>query len=105
MPGGGRKTCGAEKSPAAPSSQHRDVQFANLLAKGVAIEAQHLRRSDLVAAGRLQGEDDQRLLDLAQDAVEQARCRECIPVRAEVISEMPFHRATQAIPSWFRHNR
>ena len=46
-----------------------EVEVADLLAQGVAIDAEQLGCPDLVAAGGRQGGADQRAFDLAQDAV------------------------------------
>src|SRR3954462_6425634 len=46
-----------------------EVEVTDLLAQGIAIDAEELRRPDLVAAGGGQGGADQRRLDLPQDPV------------------------------------
>src|SRR5687767_2555596 len=64
-------------------ADHLDLQIADLLAQGVAVEAEQGRGADLVAARRRQGEVDQGPLDLAQHAVVDAGGRQPVAVGRE----------------------
>ena len=48
------------------AADYGNVQFADFLAQGVAIEARQMSGSDLVAAGGAEGQHDQRPFDFAQ---------------------------------------
>src|ERR1700748_3108240 len=55
-----------------------NVQVANLLAQRVAVEAQQVRRPDLIAPGRRERRRSQRLLDVLAYAVIETRRRHAI---------------------------
>src|SRR5215204_1268868 len=67
------RRCGASPSPlpggSARAANDLEVEVADLLAQGVPIDAEELRRPDLVAAGGGERGADQRRLDLPQDPV------------------------------------
>ena len=62
----------------AAAAEHLDVEVADLLAQGVAVEAEQLGGPDLVAARGRQRRGHQRLLDLPQDAVIEAGRRQVV---------------------------
>ena len=76
-----------------------EFQVPHLLAQGVAIDAEKLRRPDLVAAGGRKGRADQRPFDLAQDAVIEARRRQRVLEAGEIFGQVPLDRVRQP----FRH--
>src|SRR5690349_24137754 len=61
-----------------------NVQFADLLAQGIAIEPEHVRGLELIAARRQQGARDQRTLDLAKQPVIDTGRRQRSVVRTEI---------------------
>src|SRR5579862_7213793 len=76
--GGGR---GARFSAQRPNGPQ--IEIANLFAQGVAVESEHLRRLDLIAARRRQRGGDQRRLQFAQQPVIKTDRRRIVAERAE----------------------
>src|SRR5205814_4110554 len=74
-----------------------DVEVADLLAKGVAVDPEQVGSADLVAAGRGQRRRQQRMFDLAQDAVIEAGRRKPIAEVREIARQMPLHRGVDRI--------
>ena len=72
-------------------------QVPDLLAQGIAVEAQQLRRPDLVAAGGGQADGDQRPLHLLHDAVIDARRRQPVALGEEILGQILLHRRAPAI--------
>ena len=70
------------------ASDHLDAELADLLAQGVAIEAEQLRRADLVAARRRQRNRHQRPLHFADDAVIESRWRQPFAIFGEMRREV-----------------
>src|SRR5262245_7150025 len=66
------------------------VELAYLLAQRVPIQPEQAGRANLVAARGLEGQLDQRPLDLAQDPAVKAARRQIILVRGEVVTQMPL---------------
>src|SRR5262245_15748849 len=58
---------GHPRSPAA--AEHLNIEIADFLAQGVAVDPQQVGGPDLVAAGRRQRHRQQRVFDLAQHPV------------------------------------
>ena len=75
--------------------ENLDVEVADFLAQGIAVDAQQIRGADLIAAGRSQGRRQQRLLNLAQDPVIQPGRRQAILEAREIIGQMPLDRRTE----------
>src|SRR5215472_8489835 len=65
-----------------------DVELADLFAQRVAVEAEELRRLELIPARRSQRNQDQRLLDFAQHAIIKAGGGQPALMRREVIAQM-----------------
>src|SRR6266851_8829054 len=65
-----RESGGEVALPAA--AEHLDVEVADLLAQGVAVETEQIGGADLVAAGRRERHREERMLDLAQHPVIEA---------------------------------
>src|SRR5579863_5267703 len=74
-----------------------DVEVADLLAQGVAVEAQKVGGANLIAAGRSQGRREQRDLDLLEDAVIEARRRHAIGEAREVRGQIGLDRTTEIV--------
>src|SRR5690242_12442421 len=72
------------------ASVRLQVELAQLLAQGVAVEAQQLGRPDLVAPRCLQRQRQQRPFHLAQDPVIEAACRQAMRMRLEIAVDMPL---------------
>src|SRR6185312_13735884 len=65
-----------------------DIELADLLAEGVAVEAQELGRFELVAPGGTEAQQDERPLDLAQYAVIEPGGRQAALMRGKIVLEM-----------------
>src|SRR5689334_18449070 len=65
-----------------------DVEFADLLAESVAVEAEELGGFELVAAGGPQAQQDQRPLDLAQHPVIEPSRRQTALMRGKIVLEV-----------------
>ena len=74
-----------------------NIQVADLLAQRVAVEAEHRRGLDLVAAGRRQGKADQRPLHLGDHPVVDIGRRHAAVVRGEEVADVPLDRARQRL--------
>ena len=74
------------------------------LRKVLRLRPEQLRRPDLVAARRRQGQQDQRPLDLAQHPVVEPGGRQGVLVRGEIVARDAV-RPRRASPSFCRHRR
>src|SRR5262249_34980722 len=75
----------------APAAIDLDIEVANLLAQGVAVQPEQVGGPDLVAAGRSEGCGKQRNLDLLEDAVIEARRRDAVGKALEVRGEIGLY--------------
>ena len=57
---------------ASSATENLDVEVAYFLAQGIAVDPQQVRGTDLIAARGREGRGQQRMLDLAQNAMIQA---------------------------------
>ena len=78
---------------------HLQVEVADLLAQGVAVDAEQFGGPDLVAARRGQRRADQRAFDLAQDAVIEAGRRQLSRKPREIVREVALDRVGQRLPT------
>src|SRR6266496_5795176 len=85
------------KRRSAGGTDHLDLQLADLLAQGVAMDAQEIGGADLVAAGGGERRGDQRIFDLAQDAVIEARRRQRALEIGEIPAEIPLDRDRELV--------
>ena len=69
------------------------VELADFLAQRIAVKAEQLGRPDLIATRRSQCRRDQWWLDLAQNAVIEARRRDVVAETAEILGEVALDRA------------
>src|ERR1700729_4168444 len=67
-----------------PAPVDLNVEVADLLAQGVAVEAEQVGGADLVATGRGQRRGQERHLDLLEDAVIEPRRRHAVRETGEV---------------------
>ena len=74
-----------------------NIQIADLLAKGIAIDPQDMGCLDLIPAGDFQGQTDQRPLHLTQDTVIDARRRQGIAVAGKILPQMTFDAGRQPL--------
>src|SRR6185503_20941841 len=74
----------AGKNLSAAGPDHLDVQIADFLAQGVAVEPQQVGSPDLIATGGSQSCREQWILNLAQDAVVQAGRRQAVIEGGEI---------------------
>src|SRR5690348_3608730 len=72
-----------------------DIEVADFLAQGVAIDAEQVGRAYLVAAGSGERGGQQRVFDLAQDAVIEPGRRHPILEAGEIAGEVPFDRGAE----------
>src|SRR5579872_5050618 len=77
-----QQPCGGNTSAAAAG--HRNAELLDFLAQGVAVQAEHLGRADLVAPGGRQRELDQRTLDVFEHPVIEADRRHAVRLVGEV---------------------
>ena len=73
-------------------ADHLDVEIADLLAQGVAVHPQQVGRADLIAARCRQSRRQQRVLDLAQNAVIEPGRRQTLAEISEVARKVALHR-------------
>src|SRR5262249_56792971 len=87
---------GSETARPAPASaaapKHLDVEVADLLAQGVAIDPEQVGGADLVAAGRRQGDRQQRMFDFPQDAVIEPWRGQMVAETGKIGRQMAFDR-------------
>src|SRR5262249_46768644 len=76
-----------------------NVQLADLLAQGVAIETKQMRRPDLIAAGGPEGVYDQRSLDLAQHSIVEPGGRQSDLVSGGIGLDVTSYRNSDASPA------
>ena len=74
-----------------------NVQVPDLLAQGIAIDAQKVGGADLVAAGRGQSRGQQRIFHLAQHPVIEARRRQAVREARKVARQVAFDRRGQVV--------
>src|ERR1700738_3520314 len=88
---------GPESPDSAARSVDLNVEVANFLAQGVAVEAQQIRRPDLIAPSRGQGRRPQRHLDFPEDAVVKPRRGHAVRKAGEMGGERDFDRAAKIV--------
>src|SRR5262245_23358814 len=82
---------GREDPNSAAGADHLNVEVADLLAQGVAVDPEQVGGADLVAARRRECGREQWLLHLAQDAVIEPGRRQAIAEAREIAREVAFH--------------
>src|SRR4051794_12346663 len=85
------------RSASAAGPVDLDVEVADFLAQGVAVEAEQIRRPDLVAAGGGQRGGQQRHLDFAQDPMIQAGRRHAIGKARKMRRQVDFDGAAEIV--------
>src|SRR5215469_5336268 len=65
-----------------------DFELADLLPQGVPVEAEELRRPQLVAPGGAEGELDERPFDLAQHAIIEPGGRQVALMGVEIVAQV-----------------
>ena len=88
--GGLARQSRAKHRRSAQAADGPQIEIADFLAQGVAVEAEHLGRLDLVAAGRRQRRGDQRRLQFAQQAMIEPDRRQVVAERPEQFGDMPL---------------
>src|SRR5215208_7993405 len=78
-------------------AHHLDVEVADLLAQRVAVDAEQVGGADLVTAGSGERGREQRVLDLAQDAVIEAGRRHAVGEAGEIAGEMALDGRAKAL--------
>src|SRR5689334_24442485 len=78
-----------------PAPVDLDVEVADLLAQGIAVEAEQVGGANLVAAGGGERGRKQRDLDLLEDAVIEAGRRHAVRETREVRGEIGLHGAAE----------
>src|SRR5579883_22153 len=78
--------------PSAAAAEHLDLEIADLLAQGIAINPEQVSGADLVAARGRKRDRQQRMLNLAQDAVIEAGRRQRVPEAGEIGGEVALDR-------------
>src|SRR5580693_8555598 len=76
----------------AAAAKNLDVEIADLLAQGVAVDAEKVGGPNLVAARGRQRHRQQRMLDLAQHPVIEAGRRQGVAEAREIRREVPLDR-------------
>src|SRR6516165_6544598 len=79
------------------AANDRNVQFADLLAQGVAIETEQMGGPDLITAGGAEGLDNQWPLNLAKHPIVEPSRRHAPLVGGEVVFDMTFDRAREPL--------
>src|SRR6478672_4518539 len=74
-----------------------DVEVADLLAQGVAVDAQEIGGADLVAARRGQRGGEERPFHLAQDAVVETGRRQVVVEFGKIVRQVALDRARQVL--------
>src|SRR5882757_8948435 len=74
-----------------------NVQIADLLSQRIAVEAEQIRRPDLVAPGGSQRRREQRHLDFLEDAVIEARRRHAIGEPGKMRRQIGFDGAAEIV--------
>src|ERR1700681_1179558 len=74
----GRRATPGAHAPSTAAAIDLNVQIADLLAEGIAVEPQKVGRPDLIAAGRCQCCGEQRHLDFLEDAMIETRRRHAV---------------------------
>src|SRR4029453_12183669 len=88
------RVCLSRETPnLSAGAEYLDVEVADLLAERVAVDAQQIGGADLVATGRSEGCGEQRHLDLAQDAMIEARWRQAVREAGKVGRQIKLDRA------------
>src|SRR5689334_11649978 len=82
-------------SPASAAAENLDVQVADFLAQGIAVDAQQVRGADLVAAGGGQGRGQQWMFDLTQDPVIETGGRQAVFKARKIIGQVSFNRGAE----------
>src|SRR5262245_51345406 len=72
------------KNASAATAEDLNIEIADFLPQGIAIDPEQIRRADLVAAGGCQSHREERMLDLAQDTVVKAGGRQSVAESREV---------------------
>src|SRR6478672_4535591 len=72
-----------------------NIEVADFLAQGVAVDAEQIGRANLVAAGGSKRGGQQRIFDLAQDAVIEPRRRHPVLETGEIARKMPLGRGAK----------
>src|SRR5215475_6937990 len=85
------KMIGETIDRSAAGADDLDIEVADLLSQGIAVDPQEVGSPDLIAAGCRERGRQQRVFDLAQDAVIEARRRQRVMKRREVARQMTFH--------------
>src|SRR6516164_8860075 len=93
---GNQASGGADLIPSPPlatAAINLDIEVPDLLSQGIAIEAQEVRGTDLIAAGGRQRSRQERHFDLLQDPVIEAGRRHAVGETREVRRQIGFDRA------------
>src|ERR1700747_2801944 len=78
-------------------SDHPDIEVADLLAQGVAVDPQEVGGADLVAAGGRKGRGKQGIFDLSQEAMVEAGRRQRVVDPGEVAQEVALDRTGEVL--------
>src|SRR5689334_910256 len=78
------------------AAKYLNIEIADFLPQGVAIDPQQVGGADLIASCCRQSRRQQRMLHLPQDAMVEPGRRQTVVKLREIGSEMPFDRAAEA---------
>src|SRR5262249_39558014 len=85
------------KNASAATAEDLNIEIADFLPQGIAINPEQIRRADLVTAGSGQSHREERMLDLAQDTVVEAGGRQGVAETREVRGQVAFHRGRKPL--------
>src|SRR5919204_4401387 len=85
------------KNGSAAAAEDLDLEIADFLTQRIAIDPEQVRRADLVAACGRQRHREQRVLDLAQDAMVEPRRWQRVAEGGEVRRQVAFNRDRKAL--------
>src|ERR1700722_4784637 len=88
-------SCRANSTRSAAGADDLDFQVPDFLAQSVAVDAEQIGGADLVSPRCGERGGEQRVFDLAQDAVIKPGRRQSVAKAAEILGEMPLDRGRE----------
>src|SRR5215475_3029404 len=85
------------RNGSAAAAEDLDFEISDFLAQRVAIDPEQVRRADLVVSCRRERHREQRMLDLAQDAVVEAGRRQRLAEARKIRRQVALDRSRKAL--------
>src|SRR6266508_4742956 len=95
--GAGKPGCGRSALPSTAAAEYLDVEIADFLAQGIAVDPQQVGRPDLVPTGGCERYQQERVLDFAQYPVVEPGRRQFLAETREIGRQMPLDRGREAL--------